>query len=206
MECTIQMVTFTGWRGERQRQPGFCTISYAARGLRSGPVQRPPHRGASKSDLIQLRKAASHAVCSEMPEPTKSRVVIWIFRSMRHGCKVREKVHIMQRLFLNSWVTDTLATQIKITSQRLKYSPSSLFLFFPPFSASGTPRSLPHINSRKSILPNYQQELSASPHRPGMWPSVLLSHSSTDINDGTLYYTFNLAVYRVRPVKRHTLL
>ncbi len=65
-----------------------------------------------------------------MPEPAKSKAVIWFFRSTRHGCKVREKVHTMQRLFLNLWVTDTLATQIKINSQRLQYSPSSLFSFF----------------------------------------------------------------------------
>jgi hypothetical protein len=72
----------------------------------------------------------SHAVRSERPESAKSRVVIWFFRSTRHGCKVREKVHTMQRLFLNLWVTNTLATQIKINSQRLQYSPSSLFSFF----------------------------------------------------------------------------
>ncbi len=60
-----------------------------------------PHRGASKSDIIQLRKVASHAVRSEMHEPAKSRVVIRFFWSMRHGGKVREKVHIMQRPFLN---------------------------------------------------------------------------------------------------------
>jgi hypothetical protein len=76
------------------------------------------------------------------------------------------------------------------------------FLFlFPPFSASGTPRSLPHINGRKSNLPNCQQELSASPQRLGMWPSVFLSHSFNDTNDGTLSHTFNLAFYGLWTVK-----
>ncbi len=86
----------------------------------------------------------------------------------------------------------------------------SLFFisFFPPFSASGTPRSLPHINSRKSILPNYQQELSASPQRPGMWPSVLLPHSSTYTNDGTLSHAINLQYidYGQLNNKNHTIL
>ncbi len=45
-------------------------------------------------------------------------------------------------------------------------------LIFPPFSASGTPRSLPQICNRESSLPNYHHELSASPQRPWMWPSV----------------------------------
>jgi hypothetical protein len=42
------------------------------------------------SDLTQLRKVALRAVCSEMLEPTKSKAVIWFFRSSRHGCKVRK--------------------------------------------------------------------------------------------------------------------
>ncbi len=72
---------------------------------------------------------------------------------------------------------------------------------FPPFSASGTLRSLPHIDGRKFILPNWQQELSASPQRLRMWPSVsflflfFFSHSFNDTNDRTLSYTLNLTLY-----------
>ena len=76
--------------------------------------------------------------------------------------------------------------------------------FFPPFSASGTLRSLPQSNGRKFILPNCQQELSASPQRLRMWPSVFLSHSFNDTNDWTLYYTLNLALYGLRTVNTKT--
>ena len=123
------MVTFTGWRGERQRQPGFYTISHVTRGLRSGLTG--VHQKVILYSYEKWRHMQYVARCLSL---LNSRVVIRFFRSMRHGGKVREKVHIMQRPFLNLWVTDTLATQTKINSQRLQDSPYSFFSFSTLFS------------------------------------------------------------------------
>jgi len=89
-----------------------------------------------QSDLTQLWKVALRAVCSVMPKPAKSKVVLWFIRSLRHGCKVKEKKgHTMQRPFLNLWVTDTLATQSynQLTMTAIQSFFFIFFFFFRPF-------------------------------------------------------------------------
>jgi hypothetical protein len=151
---------------------------------------------------------ALRAVCSEMLEPTKSKAVIWFFRSSRHGCKVRKykkSAHHVTPILESTSHGHSSHTKLKSTHNDCKTVLPLYFLsFFPPFSASGTLRSLPHINGRKFILPNCQQELSASPQRLRMWPSVFISHSFNDTNDRTLSYTLTLTLYGLWTVNTET--
>ena len=134
-----------------------------------GQHSDPLNRVHQHSDLTQLRKVALRAVCSEMLEPTKSKAVIWFFRSSRHGCKVRKykkSAHHVTPILESTSHGHSSHTKLKSTHNDCNTVLPLYFLsFFPPFSASGTLRSLPQSNGRKFILPNCQQELSASPQR-----------------------------------------
>jgi hypothetical protein len=105
--------------------------------------------------------------------------------------QLRRKVHIIQRLFLK-FLNDGHSNHPNLNHINRTGTQSSFFVFLPPFSATGTLRSLPPICSRESILPNHHHEPFASPQRPWMWPSVYLSYSIIYNNDSSLLHTIKL--------------
>ena len=130
------MVAFTGWRGERQRSPGFYITSYMTRGLRSGSAQRPPDRVHQHSDPTHLRK--SGIMCNTPPKIKR-----WYGFSGPRDTDVKSERKNDKKYtscYAHSWIFEWRTLQphkVKINSQRLQYSPSSLIsFFFRPFQHS----------------------------------------------------------------------
>ena len=101
-----------------------------------GQHSDPLNRVRQLSDLTQLRKVALRAVCSEMLEPTKSKAVIWFFRSSRHGCKVRKykkSAHHVTPILESTSHGHSSHTKLKSTHNDCNTVLPLYFLFF--FSA-----------------------------------------------------------------------
>ena len=101
-----------------------------------GQHSDPLNRVHLHSDLTQLRKVALRAVCSEMLEPTKSKAVIWFFRSSRHGCKVRKykkSAHHVTPILESTSHGHSSHTKLKSTHNDCNTVLPLYFLFF--FSA-----------------------------------------------------------------------
>ncbi len=158
------MVAFTGWRGDRQQQHGFCTASWEARWFNSGLSQRHPHEGAQNNVPIQYRSVAlERSVIPLLKKQGSFILQQWMADEKESAYHTTPFL----KYLIDGHSSHPNLNQINRPGTQAFFSYFSSALF-----SIRNPALLAPIYSRESILPYYHHEPFASPKRPWMWPSV----------------------------------